>query len=191
MSIWQYDCLTFDEPHVRIGSLSEGLWKRTVTVGSAGKSFAATGWRIGWCIGPAEILRPITAAMTRITFCSVSPLQEALATGFQAAKKENFFETQCAQYQARRDLLLRYLDQLGLPYTVSVSCLFLIPKLTSYQRGGFFFSGSLQQTRRGKSISNFRSIASLKHIQQLNMGGLQIVLLRSSRDIQGEDPGLV
>ncbi|KNZ45092.1 aminotransferase [Puccinia sorghi] len=121
-----YDCLTFNEPHVRIASLSKSLWGRTVTVGSAGKSFAATGWRIGWCIGPAELLRPITAAMTRITFCSVSPLQEALAHGFQIAKKENFFETQRAQYEARRDLLLGFLDQLGLPYTVFVfPCSFL------------------------------------------------------------------
>lgn len=126
MGYMQYDCLTFNEPHVRIASLSKSLWGRTVTVGSAGKSFAATGWRIGWCIGPAELLRPITAAMTRITFCSVSPLQEALATGFQIAKKENFFETQRAQYEARRDLLLGFLDQLGLPYTVFVfPCSFL------------------------------------------------------------------
>ncbi|KAA1120076.1 hypothetical protein PGT21_037123 [Puccinia graminis f. sp. tritici] len=125
-----YDCLTFNEPHVRIASLSERLWKRTVTVGSAGKSFAATGWRIGWCIGPAEILRPITAAMTRITFCSVSPLQEALATGFEIAGKENFFETQRAQYLERRDLLLRFLDQLGLPYTVPDGSYFVLVETT-------------------------------------------------------------
>ncbi|PLW34057.1 hypothetical protein PCASD_14488 [Puccinia coronata f. sp. avenae] len=142
-----YDCLTFDEPHVRIGSLSEGLWKRTVTVGSAGKSFAATGWRIGWCIGPAEILRPITAAMTRITFCSVSPLQEALATGFQAAKKENFFETQCAQYQARRDLLLRYLDQLGLPYTVPDGSYFVLVETSKVKIPASFEILSLIKTR--------------------------------------------
>lgn len=112
-----YDCLTFQNPHVRIASLSEELWNRTVTIGSAGKSFAATGWRIGWCIGPNHLLKPITAAMTRTTFCTVSPLQEALATGFQSAKDVNFFPTQIQEYQARRDLLLGYLDQLGLPYT--------------------------------------------------------------------------
>lgn len=45
--IKQYDCLTFDgTEHVRIAALP-GMWERTLTVGSAGKSFAATGWRIG------------------------------------------------------------------------------------------------------------------------------------------------
>ncbi|WAQ89673.1 hypothetical protein PtA15_11A364 [Puccinia triticina] len=104
-------------PHTRIASLSAQLWSRTVSVGSAGKSFAATDWRIGWCIGPAAPLRPLTAAMTRITFCAVIPLQEALAAGFAAAEKEHFFEAQRDQYMARRDLLLGFLNQLGLPYT--------------------------------------------------------------------------
>ncbi|OAV86915.1 hypothetical protein PTTG_09745 [Puccinia triticina 1-1 BBBD Race 1] len=121
-----YDCLTFGEPHTRIASLSDALWRRTVTVGSAGKSFAATGWRLGWCIGPAALLRPITAAMTRMTFCAVSPLQEALAVGFAAAEKDRFFDTQRDQYQARRDLLLGFLDQLGLPYTVPDGSYFVL-----------------------------------------------------------------
>jgi aspartate/methionine/tyrosine aminotransferase len=43
----QYDCLTYDgKEHVRIAALP-GMWERTLTVGSAGKSFAATGWRVG------------------------------------------------------------------------------------------------------------------------------------------------
>jgi len=142
-----YDCLTFNSPHVRIASLSKSLWSRTVTVGSAGKSFAATGWRIGWCIGPAELLRPITAAMTRITFCSVSPLQEALATGFQIAQKENFFDTQRAQYEARRDLLLGFLDQLGLPYTIPDGSYFVLVESSKVKIPSDFEMLSLIKTR--------------------------------------------
>ncbi|KAG0151640.1 hypothetical protein CROQUDRAFT_651076 [Cronartium quercuum f. sp. fusiforme G11] len=112
-----YDCLTFDEPHVRIASLSPALWNRTITVGSAGKSFSATGWRVGWCIGPQKLLAPVLAVLTRTVFCSVSPLQEAIAAGFEGAKKEHFFETQLREYRERRDLMMSYLDKLRLPYT--------------------------------------------------------------------------
>ncbi|MBW0470785.1 hypothetical protein O181_010500 [Austropuccinia psidii MF-1] len=125
-----YDCLTFDEPHTRIASLSPSLWNRTVTVGSAGKSFAATGWRLGWCIGPSELIRPITAVGTRTTFCSVGPLQEAVATGFELANEKKFFEIQRDQYKARRDLLLGYLDLLGLPYTVPDGSYFVLVEST-------------------------------------------------------------
>lgn len=121
-----YDCLTFKEPHTRIASLSQSLWNRTITVGSAGKSFAATGWRIGWCIGPAELMTPVVAAMTRMTFCSVSPLQEALATGFEIAEKVKFFQVQRDEYQERRDVLLGFLDQLGLPHVVPDGSYFVL-----------------------------------------------------------------
>lgn len=102
---------------MRIASLSPALWDRTITVGSAGKSFSATGWRVGWCIAPQKLLVPILAVLTRTVFCSVSPLQEAVATGFEHAKEKKFFETQRVEYNERRDLMMSYLDKLGLPYT--------------------------------------------------------------------------
>ncbi|KAH9482394.1 putative aminotransferase C6B12.04c [Psilocybe cubensis] len=112
-----YDCLVFDgKEHVRIANLP-GMWDRTVTVGSAGKAFAATGWRIGWLIGPKSIIQPTLAASTRIVFCSNSPLQEAAATGLELAKEKKFFETQLQEYVERRDILTKAFDDLGLKYT--------------------------------------------------------------------------
>ncbi|KAJ3721183.1 pyridoxal phosphate-dependent transferase [Lentinula raphanica] len=112
-----YDTLVFDgKEHVRIATLP-GMWDRTVTVGSAGKSFAATGWRVGWLIGPEYIIRPTLAASTRIVFCSNSPLQEAAAAGLEQVQERRFFETQTAQYAERRDILTGCFDMLGLPYT--------------------------------------------------------------------------
>ncbi|THH13276.1 hypothetical protein EW146_g6924 [Bondarzewia mesenterica] len=105
MSDEVYDCLTFDnKEHVRIATLP-GMWDRTVTVGSAGKSFAATGWRVGWLIGPQSIINPTLAASTRIVFCTNSPLQEAAAAGLELAPKYNFFATQRKEYEERRDIL--------------------------------------------------------------------------------------
>ena len=110
--------MTFDDkPHIRMASLGD-LWKRTVTVGSAGKSFSATGWRIGWLTGPANLIRPTLAASTRIVFCANHPAQEATAVGLEKAAEEKFFEIQREEYEERRGVFMEGLDKLGLPYTI-------------------------------------------------------------------------
>jgi len=112
-----YDCTVFDgREHVRIATLP-GMWERTITVGSAGKSFACTGWRVGWLVGSDTLLRPALAASTRIVFCANTPMQEAAAAGLEQAAERKYFETQQAEYQERRDTFLPYLDKLGLQYT--------------------------------------------------------------------------
>jgi len=113
-----YDCMVFDRrEHIRIATLP-GMWERTITVGSAGKSFAATGWRIGWLVGPPALLVPALAATTRIVFCTNSPLQEAAAAGLEGASKHDFFARQLQEYQERRDVFVGYIDRLGLKYTL-------------------------------------------------------------------------
>ncbi|GAA5907402.1 hypothetical protein JCM8208_007176 [Rhodotorula glutinis] len=121
-----YDCLTFDKrEHVRIAALDD-FWRRTVTVGSAGKSFSATGWRIGWAVGPANLIHPVMAAQTRIVFCCNGPAQEAVASGVEQALENGFFEDQVRAYEERRDVLLEGLDKLGLPYTVPEGAYFVL-----------------------------------------------------------------
>ncbi|KDR83595.1 hypothetical protein GALMADRAFT_235859 [Galerina marginata CBS 339.88] len=121
-----YDCLVFDgKEHVRIANLP-GMWDRTVTVCSAGKAFAATGWRIGWLIGPKSIIQPTLAASTRIVFCSNSPLQEAAAAGLEEAKERNFFETQVEEYAERRAILSDAFDKVGLKYTLPEGTYFIL-----------------------------------------------------------------
>lgn len=113
-----YDCLTFDNhKHVRLASF-EGMWDRTITVGSAGKSFACTGWRVGWLVGPDHLIAPARAVHTRITFAVNSSAQEGAAIGLEAANKHDFFNTQINQYAQRRKILQTALDDIGLPYTV-------------------------------------------------------------------------
>lgn len=121
-----YDCLTFDgHKHTRIASYA-GMWDRTITVGSAGKSFACTGWRVGWLIGPNHLIAPARALHTRITFAVNSSAQEGAAIGLEGAAKEDFFKTQVDQYAHRRELLSKALDDIGLSYTVPHGGYFII-----------------------------------------------------------------
>ncbi|GAA97793.1 uncharacterized protein L969DRAFT_52903 [Mixia osmundae IAM 14324] len=113
-----YDCLAYaPAQHIRVASV-DGLADRTVTLGSAGKSFACTGWRIGWAVGKSDLIRPMVAATTRIVFCVSSPAQEAVATGLEKAADHDFFPTQLREYQERLSVVRKGLDALGLPYTV-------------------------------------------------------------------------
>jgi len=126
-----YDCLVFDDrEHVRIATLP-GMWERTVTVGSARKAFAATGWRVGWLIGPPSIIRPTLAACTRIVFCSNSPLQEASALGLEQAKERKYFETQVREYDERRAVLVDAFERLGMKYTLPQGSYFILLDISS------------------------------------------------------------
>ncbi|GAA5961607.1 hypothetical protein JCM3765_002646 [Sporobolomyces pararoseus] len=129
-----YDCLTFeDQQHTRIASLSEELWNRTITIGSAGKSFSATGWRVGWAVGPAHLVTPLMAAHTRIVFCVNGPAQEATATGIEKALENGYFEEQRKAYDERKSVLLEGLDKLGLPYTVPHGAYFVLVNTSRLQ----------------------------------------------------------
>lgn len=90
------------------------------------EAFAATGWRIGWLIGPKSIIQPTLAATTRIVFCTNSPLQEAAAVGLEQAKKRKFFETQTEEYAERRAILVETFDNLGLKYTLPEGSYFIL-----------------------------------------------------------------
>ncbi|KAK9455866.1 pyridoxal phosphate-dependent transferase [Dipodascopsis uninucleata] len=103
----------------RIATLSPELSRLTLTVGSAGKTFSCTGWRVGWLIGDAELIKYVSAAHTRICFAVNSPLQEGTAVALrESAKKENtFFDDHVQAYKNKMKLFNRIWDELGLPYT--------------------------------------------------------------------------
>ncbi|KAI7906266.1 pyridoxal phosphate-dependent transferase [Cokeromyces recurvatus] len=104
----------------------DGLWDRTITVGSGGKSFAATGWRVGWLIGPNSLIQHAFAAQTRVVFCVNSPCQEAVAAGFEASLTTPIFQNQIEAYLKKRTMLAKVFDELGLPYTMPEGAYYIL-----------------------------------------------------------------
>lgn len=88
--------------------------------------FAATGWRVGWLIGPKSIIQPTLAATTRIVFCSNSPLQEGAAAGIEEARERKFFETQLQEYEERRQIMVDIFDKIGMRYTLPEGTYFIL-----------------------------------------------------------------
>ncbi|HEU4811165.1 MAG TPA: pyridoxal phosphate-dependent aminotransferase [Nocardioides sp.] len=111
-----YEHLTFDDhQHVPLATLP-GMFERTLSLSSAGKSYSFTGWKVGWATGPAELVGALLAAKQWLTFTSGSPLQPAIA---HALDEEPDFPTQLAvELQKRRDLLCDGLAAVGLDVRV-------------------------------------------------------------------------
>ena len=110
-----YEHLVFeDHVHVPLATLP-GMWERTLTLSSAGKSYSFTGWKVGWATGPAALVGALFAAKQWLTFTSGAPLQPAVAT---ALDDYGTFPTGLARsLQERRDRLVAGLAEAGLtPY---------------------------------------------------------------------------
>lgn len=107
-----YEHLTYTgHEHVPIATLP-GMFERTLTLCSAGKSYSFTGWKVGWATGPAPLIAALLAAKQWLTFTSGSPLQPAVA---HALDHEADFPVRLARdLQDRRDQLCAGLADLGL-----------------------------------------------------------------------------
>lgn len=77
-----YEHLSFHTPHTPIATLP-GAAERTLTISSAGKTFSATGWKIGWVHGPADLITAVLTVKQYLTYVNGSPFQPAIAVGLR------------------------------------------------------------------------------------------------------------
>ncbi|KAI9104072.1 pyridoxal phosphate-dependent transferase [Phlyctochytrium arcticum] len=115
-----YETLVFEdsvEQLIKFASLP-GMFERTITVGSAGKMFGVTGWKIGWALGPPELIRAIWMVHQYVPFSVATPLQEATAVALEQAQTNGYFEETRATYQRLRDKLQKILVEAGLQPTL-------------------------------------------------------------------------
>lgn len=106
-----YEHMVFNGEHISLAQLP-GMWERTVTLSSLGKTFSLTGWKIGWAVAPPDLTAGVRAAHQFLTFATATPLQHAAATALAAPR--DYFENLAASYRAKRDLLAEGLDGAGL-----------------------------------------------------------------------------
>lgn len=110
-----YDRLVFgDCKHVSLATLP-GMWERTLTLNSVGKTFSVTGWKIGYAVGPEWLNTALRQAHQWVTFATSSPLQEATAIGLEQAPANGYYASLTTEYEQRRMLLHDILEESGLP----------------------------------------------------------------------------
>jgi aspartate/methionine/tyrosine aminotransferase len=109
-----YSEITFDGVrHVPIAT-RPGMWERTVTVDSIGKTFSVTGWKIGWAIAAPALTAAIRGVHQFVTFANATPFQEAAADAIVEAAATGYYDQLRADYEARRALLTGILHGAGL-----------------------------------------------------------------------------
>jgi len=107
--VWEH--LVFDgRPHLPLASLP-GMAERTVKVGSAGKIFSLTGWKVGWVVAPAAIAATIAKAHQYLAYATPPNLQAAVAYGL--GKEDAYFNAMRGAFQAARDGLAARLGEIG------------------------------------------------------------------------------
>ena len=105
-----YEHLVFDGEHVPIATLP-GMADRTITIGSAGKSFSVTGWKIGWATGPAELVSAVRTVKQFLTYASGAPLQHAVAHAL--GLPDQYYRNAAESLKERRDVFCGGLSRAG------------------------------------------------------------------------------
>ncbi|KAI8801065.1 pyridoxal phosphate-dependent transferase [Cladochytrium replicatum] len=130
-----YETLVYSDsvsPFIKFASLP-GMFERTITLGSVGKMFGVTGWKIGWVIAPAPIVRSVQMVHQFVPFSIATPLQEAVATALEQAIAGTFFEETRAAYEALRDRLFTMLSSVNLNPTLPHGGYFILADTSSVE----------------------------------------------------------
>src|SRR5271165_2881707 len=106
-----YEHLVFSGAnHIPLMTLP-GMAERCVRIGSAGKTFSLTGWKVGYVSGPAELISLVARAHQNLTFTTAPNLQRAVAYGL--GKEDAYFAALAGYLQNQRDVLDAGLKRLG------------------------------------------------------------------------------
>jgi N-succinyldiaminopimelate aminotransferase len=108
-----YEHLVFSGAAHRSIAALPGMRERTLVVGSAGKTFNVTGWKIGWICGAAPLVSAVRTAKQFLTYVNGGPFQPAVAAGL--ALPDEYFEHAARDLEYRRDVLVQGLTEGGLP----------------------------------------------------------------------------
>ncbi|WP_329400238.1 pyridoxal phosphate-dependent aminotransferase [Streptomyces melanogenes] len=105
-----YEHLVFDGEHVPLATL-EGMRERTLTIGSAGKTFSFTGWKVGWATGAPELVAAVRSAKQFLTYVASGPFQYAVAEALRLP--DAYTDGMRDDLRAKRDLLSEGLAAAG------------------------------------------------------------------------------
>jgi len=139
-----YDCLVFGEAsHTCFAALRPGLRDRTIVVSGASKTYAMTGWRMGWAVGPAHLIKAMGDLQSQQTGCPSSVSQFAVLAALQG--DQTCVEQMRQEFQKRRDLVCELLGR--------------IPGLRFHKPDGAFYvfidaSAYLGRSFRGQKITD-------------------------------------
>ncbi|MFD6292128.1 pyridoxal phosphate-dependent aminotransferase [Streptomyces sp. NPDC060205] len=148
-----YEHLVFGgAEHVPLATLP-GMRGRTVSIGSAGKTFSFTGWKVGWVTASPELVTAVRSAKQFLTYVSSGPFQYAVAEAL--ALPDTYFDAFRADMLAKRDLLSAGLAEAGFGVFTPAGTYFVTTDIRPLgESDGFAFCRALPERAGVVAIPN-------------------------------------
>lgn len=148
-----YEHLVFDDAaHLPLATFP-GMRERTVTIGSAGKTFSFTGWKVGWVTAAAELVGAVRAVKQFLTYVSSGPFQYAVAEAL--ALPDSYFEEFRRGMLVRRDILAEGLTAAGFEVFRPAGTYFITTDIRPLgEKDGFAFCRALPERAGVVAIPN-------------------------------------
>ncbi|XP_025417814.1 kynurenine--oxoglutarate transaminase 3-like isoform X2 [Sipha flava] len=133
-----YEWLVYEPAkHTRIASLPD-MWERTITIGSAGKSFSMTGWKLGWAYGPSYLIKNLCVVHQTAIYTCATPVQEAVARAFEHEisvlnTPESYFQNLSKELKPKMLYLSNVLQESGFVPIIPDGGYFLVSKWTKFE----------------------------------------------------------
>ena len=115
--------------HVHMASLP-GMFNHTITCSSLSKTYSATGWRLGYLIGPADVIDGARKVHDFLTVGAAAPLQKAAVAGLELP--DSYYRDLQALYTQKRDFFLRGLDEAGLKHNIPEGTYFVMVDISEF-----------------------------------------------------------
>ena len=148
-----YEHLVFDDAeHLPLATFP-GMRERTVSIGSAGKTFSFTGWKVGWVTAAPGLVSAVRAAKQFLTYVASGPFQYAVAEAL--ALPDTYFEAFRADMRAKRDVLAAGLTEAGFEVFRPAGTYFITTDIRPLgESDGFAFCRSLPERAGVVAIPN-------------------------------------
>ena len=140
-----YSELTYDGTHCSIASF-EGMKDRTILVNGFSKAFSMTGWRIGYALGPKEILAQMRKIHQFTIMCVSTSAQYASIEALRNGDEDIL--TMKKQYDARRKYLLKEFKKMGIPCFEPKGAFYLFPCIKGFNMDSESFCTRLLEEQR-------------------------------------------
>lgn len=121
-----YSELTYQGDHVSIASLP-GMAERTVVINGFSKSYAMTGWRLGYAVGPEEIIRQMIKVHQYVIMCAPTTSQYAAIEALRHGDRD--VAQMRESYNERRRFLVRELNRMGIPCFEPMGAFYVFPNI--------------------------------------------------------------
>jgi aminotransferase len=107
-----------------------GMAERTICCSSLSKTYAITGWRLGYVIAPQRVIEGARKVHDFLTVGAAAPLQQAALAGL--ALPDSYYRELAAGYERRRDLFCSYLERAGLPHVRPEGAYYVMADVSSF-----------------------------------------------------------